>query len=186
MNVEKLSEYGYNESALGFSLSYNSRPERAKQIFQKYAFGVPGEGKFLESIVTFWDIDAPRFWWSEFDTYRVGVTKQSESTMHTITKRLLAQDDFELPIPDNFLVVLNNLVKEIQVCKDLDLKNVMFLALKNNLPEGFLQRRIVLISYKSLQNIIYQREKHRLPQWKFFCDSVLSSVEHPAFLKEEA
>ena len=43
-----------------------------------------GHNKFLESIVLWVNIDAPRYFWVEFDTYRVGVTKQSESTMYSL------------------------------------------------------------------------------------------------------
>ena len=32
---------------------------------------------------------------SEFDTYKVATAANSESTMHTITKRLLTKEDFE-------------------------------------------------------------------------------------------
>lgn len=187
MKVIKLSEYGLEESALGFSLSYNSNPERAKQIFPKYAHGIPGEGKFLESIVTYWDVDAPRFWWSESDTYRVGTTKQSESTMHTITKRVLSQEDFESPIFENTLIELNNLILLFKEEKDKDIKNKIFEDIKNNLPEGFLQRRIWMLNYKTIQNIIYQRSTHRLKQWHYFIDIVLSEIEHPEYIikKEE-
>jgi len=187
MKVMKLSEYGLEESALGFSLSYNSNPERAKQIFPKYAHGIPGEGKFLESIITFWDVDAPRYWWQNSDTYRVGTTKQSESTMHTITKRVLTQDDFERPIFENTLIQLNNLILSFQIEKDKDIKKEIFDEIKNNLPEGFLQRRIWMLTYKTIQNIVYQRSSHRLGEWRHFIEVVLSSIEHPEYIikKEE-
>lgn len=185
MIVKKISEYGLEEAALGFSLSYNSNPERAKQIFPKYAHGIPGEGKFLESIITYWDIDAPRYFWSEADTYRVGSTKQSESTIHTITKRLLTQDDFETPIFQCTLICLNELIDEFQNSTDKIRKQVLFEGIKNNLPEGFLQRRIWMLSYKTIQNIIYQRSNHKLRQWHYFIDVILSSVEHKEYIIKE-
>ena len=43
-----------------------------------------GHNKFLESINISLDITAPRYWWSEFDTYRVGVTNVSVSTILTL------------------------------------------------------------------------------------------------------
>ena len=45
-----LNETGYEESAFGFSLSYNSTKDRAKELFPKFAFKQDGENKFLESI----------------------------------------------------------------------------------------------------------------------------------------
>lgn len=182
MNVQVIEEAGYDEAILGFSLSYNTKLERVKEILPKYAFGIPGEGKFLESMIIYLDVTAPRFWWQEADTYRVGTTKQSESTMHTITKCNLIQDDFEYPIPFRWLEDLNHLIYLYKTVTDVEEKKKIFLQIKNNLPEGFLQRRIWMISYKTLQNIYNQRYNHRLPQWKEFLDSVLSQIKHPEFI----
>ena len=53
-------------------------------------------GKFLRMINVTLDITAPRFWWTEFDTYRVGVEKNSCSTMHTIHKKPFDREDFSI------------------------------------------------------------------------------------------
>jgi len=175
MEVKKLKEAGYEESALGFSLSYNSTIERAMQIMPKYAFGKPGESKFLESIFVWLDVDASRTTWSEMDTYRIS-TKQSESTMHTLGKRHLTQEDFEYPIPEDMLAIVNN---HIDKYKNKEIKKHQ---LKNILPEGFLQRRIWCFSYKTLQNIYAQRSDHELPQWHVFLDTIIQSIDHPEFI----
>ncbi|MCK9240314.1 hypothetical protein [Desulfocurvus sp.] len=49
-----------------------------------------GHNKVLESMCVWLDVRMPRYWWQEFDTYRVGVTKQSESTMHILIRIALA------------------------------------------------------------------------------------------------
>ena len=55
--------------------------------------------------------------------------------------------------------------------KDPERKERLFFVLKNDLPEGFLQRRIVCLNIKALQNMYMQRKNHRLPEWhKFFRD----------------
>lgn len=185
MKVTKIKETGYDEAVLGFSLSYNTSIERVKQILPKYAFGVPGEGKFLEQMLLYVDVTAPRFWWSEADTYRVGTCKQSESTMHTITKKFLIQDDFEYPIFVETLNKLNELISEYRTVTDKIVKAKVFLEIKDNLPEGFLQRRIWMFSYKTLQNIYAQRYNHKLPQWKYFIDTLLSQIEYPEFIVKE-
>jgi hypothetical protein len=176
MKVKVLNEYGYEEAVLGFSLSYNTNIDRVKQILPKYAFGVPGEGKFLESMIIYLDVTAPRFWWQEADTYRVGTTKQSESTMHTLSKRYLTNEDFEYPLTDQYLNAINQIV---DLFKN---KTVGIAEFKSILPEGFLQRRIWMISYKTLQGIYVQRYNHRLPQWRYFLDTVISEIQHPEFI----
>ncbi len=182
MKVFKIRETGYDNAVLGFSLSYNTSIERVEQILHKYAFGIPGEGKFLEQIMLWIDVTAPRFWWSEADTYRVGTCKQSESTMHTITKKILTQDNFEDYIFEETLNGLNDLIDRYKIETNKDLKKELFRKIKNNLPEGFLQRRIWMFSYKTLQNIYIQRYNHLLPQWKYFCDTLLAQIEHPEFI----
>lgn len=183
MEVKKLNELGYAEAVYGFSLSYRTTTERAMEILPKYAFGVPGESKFLESIVTWWDVVAPRYWWQEADTYRVGTTKQSESTMHTLMKKDLEQTNFELGIEPVYLEYLNSLIKAYKVVPTESKKKYLHI-LKNALPEGFLQRRIWMISYAGLKNIYNQRKNHRLPEWNQFLTIVLAQVEHPEFIKQ--
>lgn len=179
MKIEKIKEYGYDEAVLGFSLSYNTSIERVKQILPKYAFGIPGESKFLEQIILWVDVTAPRFWWQEADTYRVGTSKQSESTMHTLTKRKLTKEDFDPGIPWYTLEQLNYRIE------DYKQKIIPFEYIKAILPEGFLQRRIWMFSYKTLQTIYVQRYNHRLSQWKYFIDTLLSQIEHPEFIIKE-
>jgi len=176
LKVKVLSEHGYEESALGFSLSYNSTVERAKELFSKFAWGKSGETKFLESMYIWVDVDAPRFWWSEADTYRIS-TKQSASTMHTLAKNFVKSEDFEYPIMPRTLIDVNHLID------DFTKKRITIAELKNGLPDGFLQRRIWVINYRTLQNIYAQRHNHRLPQWHTFLDTVLSQIQHPEFIK---
>jgi hypothetical protein len=175
LKVKVLEEHGYNSAALGFSLSYNTAIERAKEVMPKYAFGIPGENKFLEMIMTWWDISAPRYYWQEADTYRSGTTKQSESTIHTLKKKPLSQENFEENIPIFMVDFINTLIEE----------GAQLVQIKNVLPEGFIQRRIWMFSYKTLQNIFIQRKNHKLPQWHIFLDSVLSQIEHPEFIVKE-
>jgi hypothetical protein len=184
LEIKLLREEGYEEAVLGFSLSYNSTIERTKEILSKYAFGKPGENKFLESIYIWLDVNAPRFWWQEADTYRLS-TKNSESSMHTICKKELEQTDFEDEIFFETLYDLNELITLYKNEQDKIIKKNYFMRIKNNLPEGFLQRRLWCMNYKCLQNIYIQRKDHRLPQWHYFLNEVLKQIEHPEFIVKE-
>ena len=42
--------------------------------------------------------------------------------------------------------------------------------MKENLPEGTMQRRVWMFSYQTLRRIYFQRKDHRLPQWRKFCE----------------
>jgi hypothetical protein len=175
MQVNKLEEHGYESAVYGFSLSYNTSIERTKKILPKYAFGIPGESKFLESIILWVEVNTSRALWSEMDTYRIS-TKQSESTMHTLGKRPLVMEDFEYPLPEGMLEIVNN---QIILYKEKKIKKHQ---LKNSLPEGFLQKRVWCFSYKTLQNIVNQRKDHIMPQWNEFIDQLISQIDHPEFI----
>lgn len=194
MRVQIIKEYGYDEALFGLGLSFGltsgydsvqeficahenakteSTHERLERVTKKLAHLDGGHNNVLESCVVMMDIDAPRYWWSEFDRYRCGVTKQSESTIHTITKRHLTVDDFEAKVIDlDYLEKINSVI---------DTGN-MYLV-KQMLPESFLQRRIVCTNYKSLRNIYFQRRNHRLPEWHIFCDVLKEDLEHFEFIE---
>lgn len=171
MKIRVLREAGYEEALLGLSLSYNQPTEKMARVADRLYSHDDGHNKFLESIAVWLDIVAPRYWWQQFDTYRVGMTKQSQSTMHTLMKRLLVQEDFEQPIHPATLEHLNDLIAQRA-----------FETVKLELPEGFLQRRIVCTNYKVLRHIVAQRKRHRLPEWVQFCEAIISQIELAAFI----
>jgi hypothetical protein len=169
MKCKVLGEYGLDFALLGLSLSYNTKKNYkvAKILSKKQR----GHNKFLESMMVWLDIEAPMSWWKQMDTYRMS-TKQSESTMHTLLKKELTQDNFEHPIKEETLQYLNELINK----KD-------FLTVVDSLPMGFKQRRIVCLSYKTLQNIYMQRTGHKLIYWKKFITDIIDNLEHAEFIK---
>jgi hypothetical protein len=46
--------------------------------------------------------------------------------------------------------------------------------MKEELPEGTMQKRIQYFSYQTLRRIYKQRRCHRLPHWHIFCDWIKS------------
>ena len=139
------------------------------EVSKKLAHLQGGHNKFLETITLALDITAPRYWWQEFDTYRVGITKQSESTIHTLTSHTLTFKDFEGTMPEATIDDLNRLILKFKETPDDDpARELIYFKIKDRLPEGFLQRRIVTTNVKTLQNIYNQRKNHRLPQWGYF------------------
>jgi hypothetical protein len=185
LNVVKLDEHGYEYSLLGISLSRNQELERMPIVANCLADKDGGHNKFLEFISVWIDINAPRFFWQEMSTYRIGNSFQSESTVYTITKKELTNENFEYPLSEHELNYLNALISRYKELEDKDSRTKLFLKIKNSLPEGFLQRRIMITNYKSLRNIIGQRSNHKLPQWQYFCNTVLNSLEHPNFIVKD-
>ena len=172
MKVKVLEESGYNWAMLGTSLSREQPLTNMPRVCENLASKNGGHNKFLEFIVVWVDITAPRYWWQQMSTYRIGSSWLSESTMYTITKKELTQENFESPIPEEMLNQIN------QTIKMGNLEEV-----KNILPEGFLQRRIMVTNYKALKNIVDQRHNHKLSEWRYFCKEILSQLQFSEFLK---
>ena len=171
MKIEIMHEAGYEQALVGLSLSYKQPVENMPDVAHRIHAKEDGHNKFLESMMVWLDITAARYWWQQFDTYRVGITKQSESTMHTILKRPLTQDDFEDEIDPATLAHLNELIEKRE-----------FVQVKRELPESFLQRRVVCTNYKTLRRIIRQRGTHRLAEWQTFCETMCSALAHAEFV----
>jgi hypothetical protein len=171
MKVEILNESGYDFALLGTSLSRDKKAEDMILVCENLASKNGGHNKFLEFISVWLDITAPRYFWQQMATYRIGNSWLSESTMYTILKKELNQSNFEDPIDNNLLDYLNNCIRY---------KN--FETIKNSLPEGFLQRRIMVSNYKALKNIYDQRKNHKLFQWKYFCNELEKQIQHPEFI----
>ena len=175
MKIRKLAEAGNAEALLGLSFSYgqNRKPNwdtRGPEVARKLALKQGGHNKFLESMIIWLDVTAPRYWWQQADTYRLS-TKQSESTMHTLIHEPLTNVSFASPIPESYLTHLNDLIAEKR-----------FDELKGALPESFLQRRMWCMSYKTFQNMWYQRKTHKLGEWTVFLYRVLESLDYPYYI----
>ncbi len=186
MFVRVLEERGYLVALFGLGLNRNitsdisfsdfiSDSEKISKM-EKVAANLcnldGGHNKFLESIAIWIDVKAPRYWWQQFDTYRVGMTKQSESTMR-VPKRKLSNDDFITNIDPTILECLNRGIEE---------KNLTYI--KMNLPESFLQRRVCCTNYKCLRNMIMQRSSHLLEEWRFFVAEIKNQCQYPHLLPE--
>ena len=186
--VRVLCEAGFKEALFGLSLSYRTLTPleingtkryfdddqhflKLCKIAETLAFKQGGHNKFLESMQVWLLIRGSLSFWKQFDTYRVGTTKQSESTMHTLKKRELTENDF---------------TKET-FCIPTITQNFSIDEMRDSLPSGFLECRVVNTNYKTLQNIIHQRKNHKSKKWNTFIEMLLKQVKFPQFLikKEE-
>ncbi len=184
MHVTKIDEAGYDAALYGLAHNKKQTVDKMPAVAAKLADKDGGHNKFLESITVWLDVRAPRYWWQEADTFRLS-TKQSESTMHTLTGELLAVDMADDAAVRAFLernfepdaCSLPTLQAIYEAAKNNDI-----IGVKKRLPEGFLQTRLWCMSYKTLRNIILQRRSHRLPHWKEFIRQTLEQLNHPELL----
>ena len=139
------------------------------------------EGKWMRCTYFTWSIKAPRYFFQEFDTYKIGTVAQSESTMRILAMgRSFEPSDFESKEVDSFVLAkLNILLDTLRANpKDTDL----LVKLKSALPESFLQRRMWSCSLAVMQNVYRQRLQHRLPMWRTVCYAFRDAT--PSWLRE--
>lgn len=149
--------------------------------------------KFLRMIHVQMDVTAPLYWWKEADTYKVGTTANSCSTMHKIAAKEFALDDFSHDHLFNDAVVYNGYVStsvlECVIGALNEFRN-LYLETKDKrywwqmiqlLPSSYNQRRTWDMSMETLLSILHQRKNHKLDEWNEFRDICLEQVP---YLKE--
>lgn len=142
----------------------------------------PEHCKHLRMIMVWANIEAPRYWWTEMATYRYGVETVSCSTMHKLMARPLTSDDFEVDDKDSpgfqiFLEYMIDLMNEYRDTENPEDKKAIWRHIIQMLPQSYIQKRTVMMSYAALRNIYRQRKGHRLKEWDTFRKWVRSLPE---------
>jgi len=186
MDIEIIEESGYENALRGIGMSYDRENILLSDLHSTALILAPkngGHNKFLESLNVSIRINAPLYFWKEFDTYRAGITKQSESTMHTITKREFKKEHFEGGYTGVTFETLNDLnwIRTQFFSPSNSKKNCFDMIIKR-LPSSFLQARRITTNYKTIANMIYQRRNHKLMEWIDFVDH-MKNLDHFCFIE---
>ena len=148
--------------------------------------------KFLRQIMVSVDITAPLYWWKEFDTYKVGTTANSTSTMHKLASTPITLDCFEtddyydgIEIPyfeadGNLLdmpigAIMDDFINDLEALRQkyLETKDKRYWKeLIRWLPNGWLQTRTITMNYENLRSMAHQRAGHKLSEWHSFLEWV--------------
>lgn len=145
--------------------------------------------KFMRQIFVSVDITAPLYWWKEFDTYKVGTTANSTSTMHKLATTPITLDCFEMDDYEEYCNFHSDFLGEDGLSAD-DCESMIFcqwiplleglrkkyLETKDKrywkelirwLPESWLQKRTVTMTYENLLAMCSngQRRFHKLNEW---------------------
>ena len=178
MKIEILGEYGYDFALRGIALNKEQTGKDMTAVALKLSQAREGSHrKFLRQMCVWLEITAPIFWWTELDTYQIGATRNSGSTMHNLHKKNFEQSDFCQSIPYEMLISLQC------AWDDFILGNMSIGDLKALIPSGYIQTSVVLVNYEALRTMIADRKNHRLSEWRTFCDVILAGVEHPELLR---
>lgn len=183
MKVQIIEVHGVTAALHGLGLSHGITSgiavgeadySRTMAVAKRLAGRGGGHDKFLRQIVAWLDITAPAYFWPELDQYKVATVTQSESKMHTLLKNPITQECFERPISPETLAYL----EALRQAGD-------FSRLLNELPHGWLQRRILSCSAATMLNVVEQRRGHKLPEWGVFIDAVMECEDLRPFMGME-
>lgn len=148
--------------------------DKDHDLMTRLGNGGPVHGKYRRMIPVFLTINAPLYWWKEFDTYKVGTVCNSCSTMHKIQAKEFTLDDFSHEHLGKFEKgVLKYIIDALNWARS------MFISTKDKnfwwqliqlLPTSYNQKRTVMLNYEVLTNIYHSRKNHKLDEWHTFCD----------------
>lgn len=146
--------------------------------------------KFRRMLNVIMDINAPLYFYKEFDTYKIGTVRNSCSTMHKIADKEFKMEDFSCEhLIDHYGDSLMNLNYGYQYPKAVmqDLINILnhyrelYLQTKDKkywwqmiqlLPSSYNQKSTVSITYEALANMYKWRNNHKLDEWRVFCEKL--------------
>ena len=199
IKVEHIETWGFEHAIRGMRNPMNSWDKSDSFYVEKPIYYQVGENdldlmqrlykaghphrKYLRQIMVSMDITAPLYWWKEFDTYKVGTTANSCSTMHKIHSKEFELDDFSHehlisnePVPCKIVSPKQCLEVQIQV---LNTYREMYLKYKDKkywwqmiqlLPSSYNQKRTVTFTYENVFNMLQYRQNHKLDEWNEFCE----------------
>lgn len=168
--------------------------ENDHSLMQRLSKAGTDHRKFMRMMPVYVRITAPIYWWSEFDTYKVGTVANSTSTMHKIEEKEFTLEDFSTEhlmfdySLENELTYINpNYTDEycfsskdiLQYTIDvLNHHRMKYLETKDKkywwqmiqlLPNSYHYTRNVMMNYEVLANIYKSRKNHKLDEWREFC-----------------
>lgn len=201
IKVEHIDVYGWHSAIRGMRNPMNSWEKSDTstwdeignadmKLMKKLVRGGSEHRKFMRQIYVSMDITAPLYWWKEFDTYKVGTTANSCSTMHKLMEKPFTREDFsfeKLEITGDDLI--NERIEELNYIREtymnydslvargkltegIDKKTVWY-TLVELLPSAYNQKRTVTMNYEVAYNMIQQRSGHKLDEWREFVSVLL-------------
>ena len=163
--------------------------EKDLDLMMRLANGGPIHAKYRRMMPVFVTINAPLYWWKEFDTYKVGTVANSCSTMHKIHDKEFTLEDFsyEHLLDEGVIREYDNseavqcfpktrfkaLISDLNVCRNAYLRTndkKYWWQMIQLLPSSYNQRRTVMLNYEVLHNIYISRKNHKLDEWRKFCE----------------
>jgi hypothetical protein len=167
-----MSSWKLSDSAYGIDGEY-VLGERDLDLATRLCRAGSDHRKFIRQVMVCADITAPLYWWKEFDTYKVGTTANSTSTMHKIHSKPITESEFSVEkLSSESLGVFKGLIgymESLRVKYNETGDKSIWYEMIQILPSSYNQLRTVTLNYEVLHNMYYARKGHKLDEWISLC-----------------
>ena len=197
IKIEEVDVWGFKHAIRGMRNPMNSWSKSDTKFFNNYDEGkadyIMGKDdldlmkrlykggsehrKYLRQIIVSMDITCNQTWWAEFDTYKVGVVRDSCSKMHRIHVKQFTPDDFSTEgideVSGRTKEVFDTVLEELERLRNLfneTQERKYWRAIIDLLPMGYNLKATVTMNYENAINMIRQRTGHKMIEWNYFVD----------------
>lgn len=140
-----------------------------------------GHDQFLTGIIVQFDLTFSIKAWTEAERYHFLDFVSSQSTMHKITKFKL-EDQCNSYVDSRIINIVQEKINEYNRLAKMEgfseerkeIMDRLYLEILYNVPTGFRLTARMTTNYRQLKTIYYQRNNHRLPEWREFCKWILT------------
>lgn len=181
IKIENLEVYGFEAAMRGMRNPLNSWHksdtyqnmigQNDLQLLQQLCKAGESHRKVLRQMLVSFDITTALYLYKEFDQYKIGVTTNSQSTMHKLCSRPLTIHDFSFDTEDTITkIVIDNLNARIRDYNEgMKQNKALWRSIIQLLPSAYNQTRTVTCNYEVILNMYQQRKNHKLKEWRDFC-----------------
>lgn len=184
---DKSDSKHWRETIVGHEVEYRAVGRNDLTLMKKLVKAGSDHAKFMRMINVTVDVTAPLYWWSEYDTYKVGTVANSCSKMHTIADKEFTLDDFSYEhLTPAAIATIRTVIERLNFARKEFLKGrkgsefgmpsakEYWWQMIQLLPSSYNQKRTVQLNYAVLRNMYHARRNHKLDEWRDFCSWVES------------
>jgi len=152
------------------------------ELAQRLVLAGNEHSKFMRQIFVSVDITGSQVFWNQMDTYKISTVANSSSKMHTISKKPITRECFDMSDyngrldmidPCHIDVMVSEFISFLEQLRQKYLQTgdkAYWNELIRWLPESWLQTRTWTANYAVLRNAFFQRRNHKMGYWHEFCD----------------
>jgi hypothetical protein len=188
MKVKRLEVLGYEWAVQAMRqpfLSKSNGEHKDKELANKLISAGREHRKFMRQITIQMEFSASMAFLAEFDTYKIGCTRNSQSFWNT-WKGEFTDDDFVQPVweyypkdgeralPWSARLSWIKIIESLNYLKDLGCPKEV---LRYLVPQGINYNGIFTLTGETYLNMLKQRQNHRLPEWIEFLTQTILMIE---------